>query len=343
MKQRVSSHDVARKAGVSQSTVSLVLNGRTEARIPEETRRRVFDAARSLNYTRNAAARALVTGRTQRIGVVLNHPQSFRNRDNYHGDIMAGIIDATLYHNYNLLFHSAQYPQWQSLRDDILSGAADGVLLIGRFPPDELTPSLLQARFPTVCVNYHPDCDNYYAVDCDNEMGGYLAAMHAIALGHRAIVFISAGDDHSWARERKVGVMRAVTETGLAPSCLIAEGVAHDEPPEDTARRLLAYVPRPTAIIFSEEYLAQAVEETLPALGLSVPDDISIISYNSTTASERARPPMTSVYQPLTDIGHQALDLLVDIIEGKHVEPGVRRLPVRLDVRDSSGPAPDDL
>ena len=116
MKRRVSSHDVARHAGVSQSTVSLVLSGRAGTRISAETRQRVLDAAQHLNYTINVAARALVTGRTNRLAVVPIHPGGLLDRDMYYGQVLNGITLGALNANHNLLLHSANYPDWQTLQ-----------------------------------------------------------------------------------------------------------------------------------------------------------------------------------------------------------------------------------
>src|SRR5580700_5199363 len=123
VKRRINSHDVARHAGVSQSAVSLVLSGRQNTRISDETRRRIVDSARQLNYSPNSAARALVTGKTQRISIVPNHPNSFGNRGMYYGTVLAGVMTGALECSYNLLMHSAQHPDWQSLRREILNGA----------------------------------------------------------------------------------------------------------------------------------------------------------------------------------------------------------------------------
>src|SRR5579859_1532913 len=157
--KRVRIRDVAAEAGVSATTTSFVLNGR-DAAIPEVTRQRVLDTARRLGYRPNASARALATGRTHRIGVALNHPYSLTGRPTYHTEVIGGIMSALPHLDYNLLVHSANYQDWHTLHDDILGGAADGVLLVGREAPDPLTFALLEAGFPTVCVNYnvdHPD------------------------------------------------------------------------------------------------------------------------------------------------------------------------------------------
>src|SRR5579862_4297829 len=211
--RRINSHDVARKAGVSQSAVSLVLSGRKNTRISDETRLRILDAAQQLNYSPNSVARALVTGKTHRISIVPNHPNSFGDRGTYYTTVLAGVMAGALECDYNVLLHSAHHPDWQSLRNEILNGAADGVLLVGRNADDELTASLLEARFPTMCVSFHPDYPNFYSVDCDNIEGGRIAAQHLISLGHRHIAFVYS-NENSWSRDRRTGAMLAMDEAG---------------------------------------------------------------------------------------------------------------------------------
>ncbi|HLK58433.1 MAG TPA: LacI family DNA-binding transcriptional regulator [Chthonomonadaceae bacterium] len=339
-KPRISSHDVARKAGVSQSTVSLVLNGRSDVRIPESTRQRVLEAARELNYARNAAARALVTGKTHRIGVLPIHPRCFLDHGSYYGNLITGIIAGALRFNYNLLLHSAFHPNWRDTYEDILSGSADGVLLIGRPPRDELTLALLEARYPTVCISYHPDASEYHSVDCDNITGGYLAAQHLLELGHRHLLYDDSDDpDYSWIQERRQGILRALEDAGLDASHLLSFGgpVARTG---QLLKVLRADKNAPTALLFNDEVGAKGVAEALPNYGFRVPEDVSILNFNSTAISAHARPPLTSIGQPLGDIGEGAVEMLIGIVEGHDVPYGTRRFPMHLDIRASTAPAP---
>lgn len=347
--RRPSSHDVARRAGVSQSTVSLVLNGRTEARISQETRNRVFAAAEELHYTRNATAHALVTGKTHRIGIVLNDPSSFLHRESYHADLMTGLIKGALLTKYNILLHSANYRDWKDLYNDIMGGAEDGVLLIGRLPGDEITTALLDSQFPTVCVSYRPNHKSFHAVDCDNEQGGYLAVRHLLECGCKHIVMVYPEDDSSWARERKIGSERAISESGMNKDTLTIFQdklvFSSDGAFQSHLLNMISKVEiQPDGLFFSDEFQAQMLLERFKSLGIRAPDDIAVVSFNSTTVSERSRPPMTSIYQPLADIGERAFITLVDILEGRSPSDGLQKFPVRLDMRESTGyPSSDQL
>ena len=330
---------MAQQAGVSPTTASFVLNGRDDS-IPEVTRRRVHEAAVRLNYRPHSAARSLATGRTRRIGIVLNQPESFSTHDTYFSEILGGIVERSTENDRNVLLLSAHYPDWRSLYADITGGAADGVLQISRFIHDELTPALLSAGFPLVCVSFRLDDERCYSVDCDNASGGYLAARHLLELGHRRLAVLYPGETLSWGSERLAGVRKALCEAGLAGAGpLLREWEERTLPdPEwarDTARWVRDVEPRPTALICCDEIRARMVVESLPGVGLRVPDDVSVVSFNSTEISQRCHPPMTSVRQPLSEIGKAAVDLLLARIRGTDVAERVVRFPMTLDIRAS--------
>ena len=340
MKRRISSHDVARHAGVSQSTVSLVLSGRAGTRISSETRQRVLDAAQNLNYTINVAARALVTGRTNRLAVVPIHPGGLLDRDMYYGQVLNGVTLGALHANHNLLLHSANYPDWQTLQGDILNGSSDGALLIGRKHDDPLTQALLDAGFPTVCISYytqHPSC---IAVDCDNVDGGRMAVQHLLDCGYKRLAFFAPSGVETWVEARRKGAEEALQSAGLDPNAMLLLGQEYAEQNDGWIERLIACLraasPSPTGIFCAEESQARILVEALGEYGFRVPEDMAVVSFNSTEMSARARPPITSVRQPLVEIGKEAVRLLHAVIAGEETAPGVRRLPVSLDVREST-------
>lgn len=363
MQRRVTSHDVARLAGVSQSTVSLVLNGRTDTRIPDATRQRVFEATRALNYTRNAAAHALLTGRTHRFGIVPIHPNAFADHGSYYGALTTSFIQGALRHNYNLLLHCVAHLHWETLYRDILGGSTDGVILIGRRADDPLTKALLEARFPVVCVSYQPDVPDFYSVDCDNEQGGYLAVKHLLELGHRRIAYLFARGEHTWEVQRFTGAQRAISESHLPPDSLLCFGAdekniekksieeqeegqqSGDRDTPLTDERVLSLLEahsrdrttRPTALICPDDLQGERLIRHFLPRGIRIPHDIALVSYNSTEVCERTQPRQTSIWQPLMEIGRAAVDTLIDLFEGREVAPGTRRFPMRLDVRESCG------
>lgn len=321
-----------------------MLNNRCDS-IPVETQERVVAAAQRLQYRPHLAARALATGKTRRIGIALNQPESFSTRDTYFNEILEGIIQRATDHDRNVLLLSAHYPSWQMLYADITGGSVDGVLQISRFVTDELTPALLSADFPLVCVSFHTDDPSCLSVDCDNEAGGYLAARHLLDLGHRRLAVLYPGEEVSWGTERLAGIRRALGEEGceVADEAVLrwderslpsAEWVA------DAVEWFVGLEPRPTGLICCDEVRARTFAEMLPDVGLQVPGDVSIISFNATEISERCTPPLTSVRQPLDEIGKAAVDLLLGRIRREPAVRSILRFPMHLEMREScAGPA----
>lgn len=340
---RVRLRDVAEAAGVSLTTASFVLNNRC-ASIRPETQKRVLHAAERLQYRPHLSARALATGKTRRIGIVLNQPESFSTRDTYFNEIVEGIIQRATEHDRNLLLLSAHYPEWSMLLADITGGAVDGVLQISRFVSDELTPALLDAGFPLVCVSFHTDHPATLSVDCDNVAGGSIAAEHLLELGHRDIAVLYPGDELSWGAERLEGIRLAMAEAGMDISPdRIRKWDERTLPSEDwvadAIRWFVNLQPRPTAIICCDEIRARMLAEMLPGAGVRVPQDVSIISFNSTEISERCTPPLTSVCQPLAEIGRAAVDMLLARVRRQPIHEPIVRFPMHLDVREScAGP-----
>ncbi len=341
-RKRVRMIDVAAAAGVSPTTASFVLNGRHHS-IPAATRHRVEAAAKQLGYCPHSTARALATGRTNRIGVVLNTPESFSVRDAYFRDILSGILRAAPSYDCNLLFHTANYADWYALGRDIRGGSTDGIILVGRYADDGLTVSLLDAEFPTVCVSYHVDHPCCHSVDCDNVHAARLAVRHLIELGHRDIAILYPGVSVSWGRERLEGARQALAEAGLSPSSLrqiewLENALPSVEWCDMVARQLAAMRTDITAVVCCEEARANYLTEMLPKYGVRLPDDMSLVSFNSTELSEHANPPLTSLRQPLEEIGQAAVDMAVALINGDTTQDRIHRLPVELDIRGSTTP-----
>lgn len=339
-RSRIRMADVAAAAGVSQTTASFVLNNR-DAGISPETQERVLRTAKEMGYRPHATARALATGRTRRIGIVLNEPASFSSHDTYFSEVLAGIFQGALRRNYDLLLHSARHSDWRSLCASVLSGAADGTLLIGRYGRDELTAALLASGAPVVCVSYHSAEPNCHAADCDNEEGAREAVRYLLNQGHRRIAWFSPDSSFSWGRERLAGARRALEEAGMSPESLLLYDWPEDSGgPDDWMAGALEFLRRhrPTALVSCEEARARRMVEVLPECGVRVPEDLSVISFNSTALSERSRPPLTSVWQPLQEIGAAATDMLIDLIENGATAERIRRFPMRLDVRASCRP-----
>ncbi len=340
-KGRITLRDVAAEAGVSVTTASFVLNDQNYA-IAERTQLRVREVASRLGYRPHSSARALATGRTQRLGVVLSSPGVLVSPGAYHAKLLFGIMAAAPKLNYNLILHAANYPDWRCLYGDITSGVADGVMLIGRNFDDELTAALLDIHFPTVCVSYksqHPSC---IAVDCDHRSGIALAVDHLKKLGHTRLGFLldDYSDVRSWDEERLAAFHSCTEGTGLKGSTYRVPVDYGDCPgSNEFLRSLLLNSRTETALIVGSEVLARHVQQVALECGVNIPLDLSIISINSTEVSENAVVPITSLWQPLNEIGAAAVTVLNDIIMSDGRSEHQMLFDMRLDIRKSCGPA----
>ncbi|HLH81236.1 MAG TPA: LacI family DNA-binding transcriptional regulator [Chthonomonas sp.] len=333
--ERVRIRDVAEAAGVSPTTVSLVFNGRAHS-IPEATKRHVREVALRIGYRPHATARALATGRTQRIGVILNTPDSLVHQSAYHSPILSSILATLPRYDYNMVLHSAHFPDWQSQASDIQGGLADGAILIGREGADPLTFALLESGFPIVCVSYHVDHPACYSVDCDNEGGVQMALEHFLTLGRKRIYCAIPQTESSWTRERTQSAQRFAEQHPEIELFIADWPSMQAHTPSEWIDALKQLPFPPDAMLIDAEYIGRAFVEAAIAEGLRIPEDIVVITINSTYISANAHPPITSLWQPLTEIGATAVEMLVALINGQPPRERIRRFPMRLDVRAST-------
>ncbi|MEK6343280.1 MAG: LacI family DNA-binding transcriptional regulator, partial [Curtobacterium sp.] len=264
-------HHVAARAGVSLATVSNVLNH--PERVSESTATRVRDAITALGYTPNQNARALASGRTRSIGLVLS---SLRN--SLFTDVVSGANDAAREHGMTLLMASAENDtdrQGEHLAF-LESARVSGILLASMTESADQVSSVRQHGLPVVYVNYEPSTIDACSVIVDNERAGYLAATHLIEQGCRRIGFVSARPDLQPVARRRAGLLRAIAEH---PGVGLVDVDAGDiDPPGGThAGARIAAMPaweRPDGVLGVTDLLAMAVVTELRAAGIRVPEDI---------------------------------------------------------------------
>jgi LacI family transcriptional regulator len=215
-----------------------------------------------------------------------------------------------------------------ALYDDLVGGSADGVLVIGPNAGRSIETRLVRSGHPTVFVSFSPgQYQDVAVVDCDNRLGGEIAMRHLVERGHRHLAVVSSHLGHSFERERHEGALR------VAPSLTLL----HEKPPDSMFAELLELSPRPTGIFFStSERIASEFVERALNLGYAIPGEFAVVSFDGTDHSIRAALPMTSVAQPLEQIGSTALDRLVERIANPALPIDLTYLPVRLDVRQTT-------
>ncbi len=316
---RITLNDVAKRAGVSRNTVSLVVNGKYD-KVKEETRERVEDVIQEMGYVPNFAARQLTGKRTKTLGVIL---PPLRNAFSFYNmsEMSSGISDAAGAQGYNLMFFVCNERFKQGLNIRLLKDSRiDGGLILdnGRLVIHNIE-ELERDEIPFVILNYRLERPKTNYVAIDKEHGSYLAVKHLIDLGHRRIGFIN-GSLPQHIEERFYGYRRALDEAGinLDPECVVTVTEGWVEKTGYEAADMLLELPQPpTSIVTSSDLIAIGVYKRLKEKGLRVPEDISVIGYDDIPIARYQDPPLTTIRQPYYDLGVKAVDILMRFIKNR--------------------------
>ncbi len=333
-RRRPTSADVAARAGVSRTTVSFVLNGRTDRQIPTPTWRRVEDAARELGYHPHGPARQLAAGQTHTLGFVLRQSAEQVAADALLSETLWGLASAARSGGYRVLVEPLA-PGEGTYADLLRSQRVDGLVVSGpRTDDDELT-ELVREGFPVVLQGSRPDLDAP-SVDVDNAAGARCAVDHLIEAGHRVIACVTNGPlAYTAATERVAGYRSALAQAGIAPdAALIVEG-SFDAASGNAAMAALLDRIVPTAVFVASDVVAFGVLRALRGAKLRVPEDISVVGFDDIALAEHFDPPLTTVRLPAHALGAAAGRALMDRVAGRPVEHRTL-LPTQLIVRDST-------
>ncbi len=326
---RVKMADVARTAGVSVATVSKVVNGRYG--VSQRTLERVQEVIAELGYEASLGARSLRSYRTNVLGILVAEFEPFS------AELLKGagsVVSAT---GYELLAYSgpggSSEVGWERRYLSRLSGTLiDGAVIV--------TPTVVETRsgVPVVAVDPHAGPTGMPTVDSDNLAGAVLAARHLLDLGHRRIAFLGGRPDLESARLREQGFRDAMADAGVpVDESLVGRGDYRRGTARAPARVLLDRPDPPTALFAANDLSALAVLDVARELGLAVPHDLSVIGFDNVPESALSDPPLSTVEQPLREMGAAALRLLVDLLAGNDTITHLR-LPTSLVARASTAP-----
>jgi len=330
--------EVALLAGVSRSTVSRVINDQPNVR--QETRERVWQAIRESRYQPHAVARSLATNRTQIIGMVIPETVTTLFTDPFFPLFLRGATEACNTHRYQLMLSLfTGLPDDQEMYQRVVrNGYLDGVIVASASTDDPLLPNLLRDRIPMVSVGRYPD-ERVNYVDVDNIGGARMAVEHLIRLGHRRIGTITGRLDMPHGQDRLAGYKEALQANGIqVEDGLIAEG-DYTESGGMTAMRRLLHA-SPTAAFIASDTMAIGALRVLAQVGLRVPEDVALVSFDDIPISGAVQPPLTTVRQPIERLGATAVDLLVGLLERPASEASAAQrivLSAELAVRKSCG------
>jgi DNA-binding LacI/PurR family transcriptional regulator len=324
--------DIARMAGVSSSTVSRALSG--SALIPEATRERILELARSLNYQVNVGAANLRKRSVQTVGVVVLGDSMQAISDPFILNLFGSVADALDEQGYSVLLtrlNNSRQAQMQAL---VTSGQVAGLVVIGQLTWHEHLNRLFHAGLAfSVWGAALPDAA-YPVVGGDNEQGGYLAASHLLSRGCKKIAFL--GDiDHPEAGLRYAGYLRAHREAGITPDARLRQSVLFGEPMllnvvQDWLSQDLAF----DGVFATSDVAAITLISALNARGIDVPRDVKVVGYDDIDMAGHVFPSLTSIRQPTKLAGKALVTLLNEAQSGLARRSVV--LPTELIERDST-------
>jgi DNA-binding LacI/PurR family transcriptional regulator len=325
---RVTSVDVARAAGVSQSTVSLVLSGKSRGRISGRTEEAVRRAAEDLGYRPNVSARALRTGATRTVGFVVpdvTHP--------FFGRTMRGAQQAAAKAGYAVMLVDVPGDgDWgltpvEALRE----GPADGFIYFSVEPPAH------RHRGEHMVVIEAAPGDLPW-VRLDTEGGTDAALEHLLELGHRRIARLGSREDFPTFVLRRQRWLAALERAGVEPVPELSAGSSFDfGDAAAAAGALLDATEPPTAIICDDDILAGGVYLAMRERGLGIPDDVSVVGFDDLSFARVLSPPLTTIGADAERLGAIAFEALAAVMAGEAAGPG-QVLPVELIVRESTAP-----
>lgn len=324
------SFDVARRAGVSQSAVSLVFGGKAAGRVGKRTQEAILRAAHELGYAPNSAARTLRSGRSRLVALAIPDVSN-----PYFATVLQGAEQAARRYGYSVLLAQVRDEQDRQhmIRDALTSRSVDGFLLCEIDPPTADEQKTLLGK--AVAVNI--SCPMLPSLYLDITAGMHAAMSHLLHLGHRKIAHLAAAVEAETFHLRH----RAYLEILQAAGCPVTSAYQVRAPfriaeARQVARQVLEAVDPPTAFICDSDVLAVGVYKAAKDLQLAIPQDVSVASFDDSIVARILDPELTTVAIPAAAVGEQALLLLLQMLEEDHTPSQITSVPLELVIRAST-------
>lgn len=321
-KRRTSIADIARKAGVSHTTVSRAL--RDSPLISLKVREEIKQLAQEMNYTPNSIAQSLQNQRTNTIGVVVTSIA-----DPFFAEVVEGIEQIARKANYSILLSVSHRNLEQEIAaiEQLHRRRVDGILVADSQINKHNTEKLLQIDVPTVFINSQTEeqPETFCSLSIDDYLGGQIAVNHLIELGHTKIGYLGVGDRSKSNQQRLAGYQQALNSAGLT-SCShwIALNNQDSIRANDvhTGQKLLPQLVATdvTSIFCYNDMVAVGALLACHELKIAVPQDLSLVGYDGIALSGYMTPPLTTICQPMLEMGRRAMAMLLDLLAEKTVE-----------------------
>lgn len=336
-KSKLTIDQVALIAGVSRSVVSRVLNN--HPRVSDEARQRVLRVIKEHDYRPSSVARGLATDRSFEICLITprRHDEALAN--GFWPLLHLGISEQCINRGYFVSLTMISPETAGEVYDRILNERVfDGYILITQEVTNLVVPKLSEKNVPMILIGHDPNHPEINSIDVDNFEGAYKATSHLIKLGYRKIAAILGRMNIQESLDRRKGFMRAFQDAGLqAPEERIVSGDYSEATGYETVKKWIAGNSCPEAVFCGSDAIAAGVLLALYEADIKVPDEFAVVGFDDVPTSQYTCPPLTTIRQPIYQKGVQAVNIIIDHIEGKRSEVVHSRLPSELIVRDSCG------
>lgn len=312
----VTTKDIAERTGLSKMTVSRVLN--KHPYVSEETRQKVMEAVHELGFRPNTLAKRFFTGRTQLIGVVI--PLEYMFSSFYFAELFQGVLERAEESGYDILLHNStsrkRSPMDKCL--DLVKGKlAEGLLIAAPMSYDDYPYRLSQESVPLVVMGETVNAEKVNRVTIPNRKSSEDTVGRLIKRGHRKIATLTFDKNHVESEERLAGYKDALSAAGLEfdPALVIKAHYNRREAAREV-QRLVSERPDVTALFAGNADMALGAANGLRSVGRNIPDDVSLVGFDDCAEMEQYDPPLSTVRQFPTKLGHAACDMLLTILSG---------------------------
>jgi LacI family transcriptional regulator len=325
--------DIARLSGVSTATVSKIINGK-DSDISKSTIERVKRIIEEQNYSPNIVARSMITKKTKTIGLVIPDV-----RNPFFTDLVRGAEDVANERGYSLLFCNTDDDLKKEIKyiNNLIEKRVDGIALAGAAERNQSLEENIDIKVPIVSL----DRNVYFKgiegkIEVDNFSGAYDAVTHLIQLGHKNIMFLSGPLNIKLSKDRLEGYKRALADNNIAYNeKLVIFGKYSSESGYERIRNRTLDKSM-TAIFCGNDLIAIGAMNALKEKNIRIPEDISIVGFDDIYISSLVTPALTTVTQPSYEIGYQAVEILIDILECKKDSSKKLGIKLELKVREST-------
>lgn len=328
-KTNVTSGDVARLAKVSQSAVSRTFS--PGASVSDKTRKRVLEAAEALGYRPNALARAMISGRSRLIALVVAYLDN-----QFYPVVIERMARGLAAHDFQVMLVMTEPGDQDRIVQTMLQYQVEGIIMASATLSSGLATECAKTGTPVVLFNRYVPASATSSVTSDNIEGGRMVAHFLADGGHKRIAFIAGNEDSSTSRDREAGFHKGLAERGVAMFSRQVGGYTFAGA-GDATRRMFAAKPRPDAVFVANDHMAFSAMDVLRnELHLRVPEDVSVVGYDDVPEAGWGGYALTTVEQPSAAMVQATIDILLDQIAAKAIARRAAVLPSRLVVRSTA-------